>query len=187
MPNEERRIRMRLAMEAQRLDALVLRLPENVLLLSGHWPMIAAAFLVFPLEGRATLLVPACYESEVFASLEDSDPIFFPHGAHHDPPLLDAVKKLLREYAQTSWKRIGYEGNFETHAPSWNAAEGMVPAAASLTMLRDVFAGKELVDATAMIVRERTCKTAYEIERLAITSEVSCFGLAAFEEAVEID
>ena len=36
-------------MEAAQLDALVLRLPENVLLLSGFWPMIGAAFLVFPL------------------------------------------------------------------------------------------------------------------------------------------
>jgi len=38
MPNEVRRTKMRRAMEAQNLDALILRLPENVLLLSGHWP-----------------------------------------------------------------------------------------------------------------------------------------------------
>ena len=50
--------RMRLAMERERLDALVLRLPESVLLLSGWWPMIGASTLLFPREGDATLLVP---------------------------------------------------------------------------------------------------------------------------------
>lgn len=186
MANEERRSRMRRAMEAHGLDVLVLRLPENVLLLSGHWPMIGAAFLVFPQEGKATLIAPACYQNEVLANLDDCEPIFFPHGAHHHPPLLEAVKALLREKANSAWKRIGYEGDFETNAPSWNAAEAMVPAATSLAMLKDIFAGKELVDATAMIVQERTRKTGYEIERLDIASEVSCFGLAAFEDAVEV-
>ncbi len=186
MPNEERRNRMRQAMQAERLDALVLRLPENVLLLSGHWPMIGAAFLVFPLTGKAKLIVPACYENEVLPSLQDCDAHFFPHGAHHHPPLLEAVKKLLRENAASSWKRIGYEGNFETNAPSWNAAEAMVPAATTLGLLREVFVGRELVDATAMIVHQRTRKTAYELEHLDIASEVSCFGMAAFEEAVEV-
>ena len=93
---------------------------------------------------------------------------------------------LIREYANSSWKRIGYEANFEINAPSWNAAEAMVPAAASLMMLREIFAGKELVDATAMILHERTRKTGYEIERLDIASEISCFGLDAFEQAVEV-
>src|SRR5580658_1699949 len=61
MSNEVRRTRMRKAMEAQKLDALILRLPENVLLLSGHWPMIGVAFLVFPLEGKATGIFPECF------------------------------------------------------------------------------------------------------------------------------
>ena len=73
MSNEERRTRMRRAMESQKLDALIVRLPENVLLLSGHWPMIGAAFLIFPLEGKATCIVPACYRQETLASLEDCE------------------------------------------------------------------------------------------------------------------
>ncbi len=186
MPNEERRSRMRRAMEGLGLDALVLRLPENVLLLSGHWPMIGAAFLVFPLEGTAKLIAPECFQNEVLASLHHCEAVFFPHGAHHHPPLLEAVKKLVQENASSSWKRIGYEGDFETHAPSWNAAEGIVPAATSMALLREIFAGKELIDATAMIRHERRRKTAYELNRLDIASEVSCFGLAAFEEAVAV-
>lgn len=70
MQNIERFDRMRQAMEAEGLDALVLRLPENVLLLSGYWPMIGASVLVFPLNGRPVCIVPHCYENEVSASTE---------------------------------------------------------------------------------------------------------------------
>ena len=56
-------------MERERLDALVLRLPENVLLLSGWWPMIGASTLLFLREGDAALLVPECYLPEVNATV----------------------------------------------------------------------------------------------------------------------
>ena len=186
MSNEVRRARMRRAMEAEKLDALILRLPENVLLLSDHWPMIGAAFLLFPLEGKATCVFPECYREEVLATLHDCEPVSYPLGGAHHPPMFTAVEKLLRERVSPSWKRIGYEGNFEFSAPSWNAAEAMVPAAASLALYENVFAGQELVDVTKLIVNERARKTAYEIERLAIVSEISCFGLAAFEESVKV-
>jgi len=39
-----------------------------------------------------------------------------------------------------------------------------------------------LVDATELILSERIRKTPYEIERMKIASEISCFGMAAFEE-----
>ena len=67
--NQLRLDRMRQAMEAARLDALVLRLPENVLLLSGYWPMLGASTLVFPLDGRPQILVPEYYAAEASASL----------------------------------------------------------------------------------------------------------------------
>lgn len=185
MSNHERRTRMRKAMEAQELDVLILRLPENVLLLSGHWPMIGAVYLVFPLEGKATCILPACYQQEASVSLEDCEAKFLPYGGASDPPYVSCVKLLL-ETIDCGWKRVGYEGNFEFVAPSWNAAEGMVPAADTLTLLRQTFVGKELVDVTRLLTTERMRKTSYEIERLEIASEISCFGLAAFQNAVEV-
>jgi Xaa-Pro dipeptidase len=186
MGNEERRERMRKAMEAQRLDAMVLRLPENVLLLSGHWPMIGVAYLVFPLEGKATCILPACYRSEAEASLEDCEAKFLPYGGKGDPPYGAAVKAVLEEVVAKSAKRIGYEGNFEVVAPSWNVGEGMVPAGDTLAMLRGGFGDRELVDVSGLLKTERLRKTAYEIERMAIASEISCFGMEAFQQAVEV-
>lgn len=187
MSNVERRTRMRQAMAAARLDVVVLRLPENVLLLSGHWPMIGAAFLVFPIDGTATCIMPGCYREEASGSLEDCDVVFCRFGGAEDPPYLSAVRAVLTDLAQgQSWRRIGFEGNFEANAPSWNAAEAMVPASSTYRLLNEVFSGAQLVDATDLIVSERLTKTAYEIERLSIASEISCFGLDAFQQAVGV-
>jgi Xaa-Pro dipeptidase len=179
-------MRMRRAMEALKLDVLILRLPENVLLLSGHWPMIAAAYLVFPLEGKATCILPACYQEEAAATLEDCEAKWVGYGGFSDPPYASAVRSILEQVSRPEWQTIGYEGNFEVVAPSWNAAEGMVPAADSLSFLREVYAGSKLVDVTSLLLKERLRKTAYEIERLEIASEISCFALEVFQESVDI-
>jgi Xaa-Pro aminopeptidase len=186
MGNEERRARMRKAMEAQGLDALVLRLPENVLLLSGHWPMIGIAYLVFPLEGKATCILPACYRNEAEASLEDCEAKFLPYGGKSDPPYVPAVRAAVEQAVAKSARRIGYEGNFEVVAPSWNLGDGMVPAADTMDMLRAAFADRELMDVSALLKKERLRKTPYEIERMAIASEISCFAMEAFQDAAEV-
>ncbi len=186
MANEEHRSRMRRAMQARDIDALIVRLPENVLLLSGHWPMIGAAYFIFPVEDNAACVMPACYKQEALATLVDCEAVFFPLGGAWDRPPAISLRELVGQRTNRKWKRIGYEGNFEIAAPSWNAAEGMVPAADTLALLKELFPDADLVDATALIVSERLRKTEYEVERLAIASEVSCFGLEAFQDAVEI-
>lgn len=175
------------AMAAARLDALVLRLPENVLLLSGHWPMIGAAYLVFSFEKKPTLIVPGCYRGEVANTEEDCEVIFYPYGGADSPSRMATVRSLLSGLqSRESWRRVGFEGDFEFAAPSWNAAEAMVPAATSYRMLQEALPRVDLMDATPLLMSERRTKTASEAERLAIASDISCFGLDAFQQAVEI-
>ena len=174
-------------MEAQRLDALVLRLPENVLLLSGFWPMIGATTLVFPLHGNSVCIIPSCYEQEAAKSLWDSQSVFYGYGVLEAPNPAIAVQNSLSAIAKgKSWKRVGYEASFEVVAPSWNSAEFLVPAAQSREMLAQVFAGSELVDISVLLQTQRLQKTTYEIEKLRLASEISCFGLNAFEKLVEV-
>ena len=184
-PNGERLERMRRAMEAARLDALVLRLPENVLLLSGFWPMIGASTLVFPLAEKPVCVIPHCYEQEATASLWDVDAVYFRYGVLDAPNPRLALPEVLSNIAKgRSWRRVGYEGSFETVAPSWNAAESLVPASQTLALLQKVFgATAELVDLTSLLEAERSRKTPYEVERLRLASEISGFGLKAFAEA----
>lgn len=177
---------MRHAMEAARLDALVVRLPENVLLLSGFWPMIGASVLVFPREGQAVCAIPECYENEAGPSLWEAEPAYFRFGVLGSPDPAAAVRGILSAAARgKGWKRIGYEADFEAVAPPWNSGEGLVPAASTHAIYRAAFEGAELVDASALLQVERRRKTAYEIARIRIASEISCIGMKAFERLVE--
>ena len=187
MANEERLIRMRQAMEAERLDALVLRLPENVLLLSGFWPMIGACTLVFPLQGPVICVNPDCYEAEASSSLWDAQSIYYGHGVLGAPDRATAVRNILAGIAKDKgWRRIGYEGSFEVAAPSWNSAEFLVPAAPSHELLRAAFDGSELVDVSALLQAQRRRKTGYEIAKLRTASEISAIGLRTFERIVAV-
>jgi len=173
-------------MEQARLDALVLRLPENVLLLTGFWPMIGAATLVFPREGEATLVAPDYFSVEVETSLLHGVPRYYRFGVLGAGKPADAVFKALSDLAAGSnWRRIGYEGSFSMIAPSWHSGEALVPVESTRDYYAAAFTGAELVDATTLIQNERRTKTAFEIEKLRITGEISSIGLEAFQNAVE--
>src|SRR5579862_9044224 len=98
--DQDRTTRMRQAMEAARLDALVLRLPENVLLLSGFWPMIGATTLVFPREGKPVCIAPHCYERETQASLWEAEAIYYRFGVLNAPDPAVAVGALLADVSR---------------------------------------------------------------------------------------
>jgi Xaa-Pro dipeptidase len=51
-------------------------------------------------------------------------------------------------------------------------------------MYREAFAGRELIDASALIQAERQVKNAWEIEQLRIAGEISAIGLEVFERSV---
>lgn len=182
MDYRERLDRMRRAMEAERLDALVVRLPENVLLLSGFWPMIGASVLVFPREGRPVCAIPHCYEYEAGLGLWEAEPAFYRYGVLGAPDQASALREILSGAARgKGWRRIGYEANFETVAPPWNSGEAQVPAAGTRDICLAAFDGCELVDASALLQVQRRRKTAYEIAKVRLASEISSIGLEAFE------
>lgn len=185
--NNERLERMRRAMEAERLDALVLRLPENVLLLSGYWPMIGASTLVFPREGRSAVLIPSYYENEARPALGEAEPHWYKYGVLGAPDSEDAVHRFLSDRtANRQWKRIGYEGSFRMIAPSWQSGEALVPTERTRALFESAFAGSELVDASGLIQTERRTKTAYEVDKLRVAGEISCIGLELFQGMVDV-
>src|SRR6476646_10244041 len=54
----ERIERLTAALGAANLDALCCRLPHNVLLLTGYWPMLGTAIALLTRDGDLALLVP---------------------------------------------------------------------------------------------------------------------------------
>jgi Xaa-Pro dipeptidase len=183
--NAERVDRMRQAMEELRFDALVCRLPENVLLLSGYWPLCGWVFYVLPREGRPLCVLPRSEEREAADELWGAECALYTFGTIDAVDQYKNIEKALKEHARgKGWRRVGFEGNFENIAPAWNMAEQFVPAVPTRRLLNRVFGEEALVDATELIQVQRTLKTAYEIDKLRIVNEISCIALQAFVDGV---
>lgn len=172
-------------MEQDNLDALVLRLPENIVLLSGYWPLNGWSFLVFPRDGKPVCIVPHCEETEARDQLWEAECIPFTFAVLDAGNPYEDIKKHLKGLsAGKNWKRVGIEGDFETVAPPGNAAEPAIPAATTRGLLENVFGEDCLIDATGFLYAQRACKTADEIEKLRIVNEIGAMGLHTFNETV---
>jgi Xaa-Pro dipeptidase len=179
--------RMRAALDAARLDALVVQLPENVLLLSGFWPMIGATTFVFPLEGKPVCIAPQCFMNETGADIWEAEIWLYRFGVLDAPDPGLAVGNMLSDIARgKGWKRVGYEGSFSMIAPSWQSGEARVLNEQTRSFYEARLPGCSLVDASALLQSERRRKTEYEAAKLRIASEISCIGMKAFELAVAV-
>ena len=184
--NEERISRVRAALVDKQLDALVVRLPENVLFLSGFWPMCGWTFLVFPGDGNATCILRHTEQKEAEDELWDAGTIVYPAATIDAPDSYAEIEKALKDIGRgRGWRRIGYEGNFESVAPPWNIGEPVVPAADTRVLLEAVYGAESLVDATDLLNAQRARKTPYEAEKLRLANEIACIGLQTFFDTVK--
>jgi Xaa-Pro dipeptidase len=172
-------------MEACDLDALVIRLPENILLLTGYWPMLGVCRLIFPREGPASLLIPSCYRAEAEPCIWEAEPRYFDFGLLSSPDSAESMRNFFGDVTiGRGWRRIGYEGSFSLIAPAWQASEILVPDENAKPYYESVFRGATLVDASALLQTERRRKTPFEAEKLRIAAEISCMGLELFQQMV---
>ena len=178
--------RMRKAMAAEKIDALILRLPENITMLGGYYPLTGLNFLLFPGEGEPVILAPASEKDEAAEGWWDNL-VTFEFGTISAGNPYEIIENLLKDIVirkGKSWKRIGYEGSFESLAPALLSGEGFYPAAPTQQMLTRIFGEEKLVDCTDLLYEERAIKTENEIAKLQIANKVAEIGLAKFKEAV---
>lgn len=183
--DHERLSRARTALERAGIDVLVCRLPENILLLSGYWPMNGFAALIFPVDGEPVLLAPQA-EAALAEESWVKDVRLFAWGLVDSGDAFENLGTLLRQAAaerKRADRRIGYEGSFEFVAAPYGSAEPCVPAGPSLRMIRAAF-GETIVDATDTIHAMRVHKTPGELDRLRIANTIAKLGLQAFAEHV---
>ena len=166
------------------VDVAVLRITENVLLVSGHFMQIpGAGFVVVPAEGEATLLVPE-YEAPEAAEVWDGALETFPVIRNDRPPALEVVRERLRTLAarHVNGGAVGYEGSSETLAPPAQAGESSAVALPTRRLLEEAFGGAELTDVTELLEATKAVKTKSELEKLEIANEIAGFGMLAFKQ-----
>lgn len=155
------------------------RLPENVLCLTGYWPRSGVSFLHVPTTGEPLLVAPALEAEFLPAGVARA---LFPWGRLGEPAPLDSARRALS--GRGSFRRLGWEGDFESVAPAHVAGEVLVPAASTAAMLREAFPQAELVDASPVLRAERARKSAHDLSGLRRAAAVAECGVRAFEAGV---
>ena len=185
--DQDRVDRMRASLRKAKLDALVLRLPENIVMGFGNWPMNGFSYAVFTADaGPLTLIAPSAEDEETAGCWTD-DVRFFTWPRLEMPDPLTAIRDAMADVVRRqnlSRARIGYEGSFECVAPPHNAGEPIVPCESSNVFLKSLAPSARWIDATALLYELRAVKTEQEIARLRIAQRVAGFGLKKFHESV---
>lgn len=182
--DQERRDRVRRALAEAKLDALVCRLAENVVLLSGYYPQIGASLCLFPADGEPVLLMPRM-ENELADRGFVADRRLYDCWQNRYPPPMESLARLLRQAVEEKGLRggaVGYEGSFETIAPNQLSGEPTGVGAPTIALIREAVGGDRLVDAADLLYQLRACKTPTELARIGIANEVAAIGLRAFKE-----
>ena len=177
---------IRQALTAARFDALVCRLPENLVCLTGYYPQIGFSFLVYPTSGDPVLIVPRP-ERDQAASGTIADIRTFETWRLGDPAPLESVTRLLRQVVEEkglAGRAVGFEGSFEAIAPSQLAGEPYVPAGVTQRTIGEIF-GQAPADATDLLDALRARKTPEEIIKLRLASEIASLGLRTFKELAQ--
>lgn len=173
------------ALATEGLRMLVARLPENLVMLAGYWPVIGRSALIVPAAGDPVLIAPEM-ERDALARTFIRDVRTFPVWKLGDPAPDEGLARLLRDAAATlgvRGARIGVEQNpDEDLTPTQKVTEPWHPARPTWGMLEAL--GADLVDVSPMLTHLRARKTAAELERLRVANEIAAFGLRAFAAAV---
>lgn len=181
---DARIVQLQTAMAGADVDALVLRLPENVLLATNYWVQITGFGLAFvPREGAATLIVSE-FETDEAAQRWGGDVRPFPAFRLTGTQAGAAIEAILRDLARehgVAGGRIGWEGSFEAIAPSHFAGEPGAVGLPTRNLIASTCASEQLVDATALLERVRTIKLPEDVEAIRRTNEIACIGLDAFK------
>ena len=179
--DQERIDRIRASLGKAKLNALVLRLPENIVMAFGVWPMNGFSYAVFTADaGPLALIAPSC-EDEEMGGCWTNDVRFFTWPLLNMPDPLAAIRDAMNSIARKNKlgrARIGYEGSFDSVAPPHNAGEPIVPCESSNAFLKSLVPSARWVDATALLYELRAIKTEQEIAHLRQTQRVAAFGLA---------
>jgi Xaa-Pro dipeptidase len=178
-PRDEAKLeRVRTLMAEQRLDALVVRAPDNVLYLTNFWGMKGYDACVFPCEGEPVLITieASAEDAERTAWTEDVRLIRGYHPEDPRPPLartLDAALEAARGYG-----RVGLELSLGTQA-----SDRMVGEPSTYTRAWfDAF--PKAADATPLLAEARSLKTGQELERLRLANEIAAAAMDHVREHI---
>ncbi len=171
--------RVRRLMAEQELDVLVARAPDNVVYLTNFWGMKGYEAVVFPREGRPTLIALEPSRDDVAATAWTEDVRLFNGYEPTDPrpPQLRALELALE--AARGFDTVGLELSLGTQAADRMVGEPTTYPKAWFD------AWPNAVDATPLLHAARALKTPQELERMRIANEVAAAAMEYVKARLE--
>lgn len=181
-PDLKRWERVSAKLAESNLAALVCRLTENVVMLSGYWPVLGRSLVVFPTDGKPVLLAPVSEAGESERGWISDVRTFRAWRLGDADPEVSLAKLLGQVFAERGLlgKRIGYEGSFGDIAAPQRFLEPWAGVHSVLESCVSAGGGGEWTDFGPQLVELSGEKTDREIARVRLANEVADFGLAAF-------
>ncbi len=179
--DRQRVLRLQDMMQEAGLDALVCRLPENVVYLTECWPHHGISVAVLAQQGLPTLFIPEV--EAAWGNPQWAEVVPFGWALLKDQDLYTNYRELLGSvFAQLGLKgaTVGIEQALEVVGTTYRHAEPIVPAAPWHDLLAEVLAGADLVDATDLLQDAKLIKTEYDLGRLRVANELAEMGTAEF-------
>jgi Xaa-Pro aminopeptidase len=173
--DDQRIARIRSALERRELDAVVCGLRANVLLLSGYWPVVGSALAIATRHGAVALIVPADESDLASNGWADVTHTFDAGSLDRLTTIVEAVRGPLAAATSAlgigNRATIGFEGG-AAFDPSGYASTCTYGAAIA-DLLRDLFGGATLCDATECLAELRSVLTEHELRRLRMACAVA--------------
>ena len=163
--------RVRAQLADEKLDAVVVRAPDNVLYLTNFWGMKGYDACVFPREGEPVLICLEASAEDAARTAWTSDVRFIRgyDAADPRPPLARTLDAAVA--AAAPYKHVGLEFSLGTQA-----ADRMVGEPTTFTKAWfDAF--PNAVDATPVLNRARMIKTDQEVVRIRIANEIAAAAM----------
>ena len=167
MRDHDRIDRIRRGLQRVQLDAILCTLPDDVLLLSGYWPVIGDSIAIATSEGRICLMVPEDEQELARAGWADEIRTFRPGRLDKLESTGHAAFEALRECAQAvgiTHARIGYEHGTATEPACYVAMH--LYGASIVQLLVEALPSAALVGADTLLAVWAMLKTPYEVERI---------------------
>jgi Xaa-Pro dipeptidase len=181
-----RQDRLREHMAAAGIDALVCRLPENVMYMTDYWPHHGFSVVVFPKDGEPLLYAPEV--EEPYAKDAWAEVSLFGWGLLKDGDLYENYRHWLSGVINRLGLKgatVGYEKTFEIVGTTYRSSEPVIPAYPWFDLVESLFAASNLVDAADVIQATRAIKGDYEIAKLRAAGEIAEMGMTEFVNKVE--
>src|SRR5205085_3299241 len=173
--------------------AIICRLPQNVVMLTGYQPILGNSFCIVSFRNSRDvefrLLVPEDEQDLVPPGVAVELRTYTEETMDYIGNTIQSVREPLAELLRSADVNenavIGYEGVYSPVATAYTQVG--VPGPATLALYHQLFLGGYLRDVTPMLDELAAVKTEPEIEMIRRAEQVAYLGFMAAREAIVVD